>query len=140
MRVLIDTNVFISYLLSSRGAGVIQGILAAWVEDKFVLLVPEELLDEILVTVAGKPRLSTRIPSEELKEFLTTIQTFGEQIPRIADPIPEATKDPKDDYLLAYALVGAADYLVTGDEDLLVLNEQIQELQILTPRQFSEIL
>ena len=140
MRVLIDTNVFISYLLSSHGASVIQGILAAWVEDKFVLLVPEALLDEILVTVTGKPRLSTRIPSEELKEFLTTIQTFGEQIPRIADPIPEVTRDPKDDYLLAYALVGAADYLVTGDEDLLELNEQIQELQILTPRQFSEML
>ncbi len=64
MRVLIDTNVFISYLLSPHGAGVIQEILAAAAGGKFVLLLPEALLEEILVTVTGKPRLSTRIPPE----------------------------------------------------------------------------
>ena len=140
MRVLIDTNVFISYLLSPHGAGVIRGIFEAWMEDEFTLLVPEELLDEILITVTSKPRLSARIPSEVLEEFLFTVRTFGEEVPRITDPIPTVTRDPKDDYLLAYALVGRADYLVTGDDDLLTVDEQIQELHILTPRQFDEML
>jgi predicted nucleic acid-binding protein len=61
-------------------------------------------------------------------------------VPRVESPIPAVTRDPKDDYLLAYALVGEADYLVTGDEDLLVLEGQISELEILTPRQFSQVL
>lgn len=61
-------------------------------------------------------------------------------MPRIESPIPAVTRDPKDDYLLSYAPVGGADYIVTGDEDLLALHGQIQELEILTPRQFSEML
>ncbi len=49
------------------------------------------------------------------------------------------TRDPKDDYLLAYALVGKADYLVTGDEDLLEL-EQVDALKIVTAREFLTVL
>ena len=140
MRVLIDTNVFISYLLSPHTAGFVQTILQAWAEEKFTLLIPEALLDEILVTVTHKPNLAKRISPADLKAFLTTLQELGEEIPRIESPIPTVTRDPKDDYLLAYALVGGADYLVTGDEDLLVLEGQIPELEILTPRQFSQML
>ena len=140
MRVLIDTNVFISYLLSPHSAGVVQTILQAWAEEKFTLLIPEALLVEILVTVTHKPNLAKRISLDDLKVFLTTLQELGEDVPRIESPIPAVTRDPKDDYLLAYALVAEADYLVTGDEDLLVLEGQIPELKILTPRQFSQML
>ena len=45
---------------------------------------------------------------------------------------------PKDDYLPAYALVGQADYLVTGDKDLLVLQELISDFSIPTPWQFVD--
>lgn len=58
----------------------------------------------------------------------------------IEESIPAVTRDPKDDYLLAYALVGKADYLVTGDKDLLVLQAEIPDFEIVSPRQFSEIL
>jgi len=140
MRVLIDTNVFISYLLSSHSSGVIQEIFSALAEGRFTLMVPEALLNEILVTVTEKPRLAKRIPPDDLKEFLATIQELSEEVPRIENPIPAVTRDPTDDFLLAYGLVGGADYLVTGDEDLLALHGQIKELEILTPRQFSEML
>ncbi len=141
MRVLIDTNVFISYLLSPRiKKGVVQEIMAAFMADRFTLLLPEALLEETLETVRRKPRLSARIPPYELKEFIDILQEFGETIPRIEQPIPQVTRDPKDDYLLAYALVGDADYLVSGDEDLLVLQDEISEVSILSPRQFAEIL
>jgi hypothetical protein len=49
------------------------------------------------------------------------------------------TRDPKDDYLIAYALVGAADYRVTGDRDLLVLG-QVDDVKIVTPRAFATLL
>jgi len=45
----------------------------------------------------------------------------------------------KDDYLLAYAIVGQADFLISGDQDLLVL-EKVKNCQVLTPRDFSELL
>jgi hypothetical protein len=139
VRILIDTNVFISYLLSSHG-GAIRAIFEAWSLGAFTLLVPEALLDEIQVTVSDRPHLSSRIPLKVLEEFLATIKALSEEIGLITDPIPAVTRDPKDDYLLAYALVGAADYLVTGDDDLLALEGTIQELRILSPRQFAETL
>lgn len=53
--------------------------------------------------------------------------------------IPRITRDLKDDYLLAYAVVGEADYLVTGDKDLLVL-EKIGEVAIVSPADFAKLL
>jgi putative PIN family toxin of toxin-antitoxin system len=140
MRVLIDSNVFINYLLTPRGAGPIRMILQAWSQGEFTLLIPEALLEEIQVTVRNRPHLSRRIPLELLGEFLDTIKALSEESALITDPIPTVTRDSKDDYLLAYALVGAADYLITGDDDLLTLDGAIHELRILTPRAFAELL
>ena len=49
--------------------------------------------------------------------------------------MPSVTRDRKDDYLLAYAVVGRADYLVTGDRDLLVLGE-VEGVRIVSPAGF----
>jgi putative PIN family toxin of toxin-antitoxin system len=140
MRVLVDTNVFISYLLHPQNAGPVQRIFYALADEKVTLLIPEALLEEIRFTVASKPRLARRIPLPELDLFIASLRELATEIPLIEEPIPIVTRDPKDDYLLAYAFVGAADVLVTGDKDLLVLNDQIEGLHILTPRQFSELL
>ena len=139
-RVLIDTNVLISYLLQPDAPGAVQAILRAFLEGHFTLLVPGALLQELLVTVRGKRRLVKRIPPEELTTFIAVLEEFGEEVGEISDPIPMVTRDPKDDYLLAYALVGEADYLVTGDKDLLELQGQITGLEILTPAQFIDVL
>lgn len=140
MRVLIDTNVLISYLLSPRRPGAIRTIVRGFLEEQFTLLLPEDLLQETLKTVRDKPRLAKRISPPELTEFISILEEFGEEIARIEEPIPTITRDPKDDYLLAYALVGKADYLVSGDKDLLVLQGQFSDLSILTPAQFAEML
>jgi putative PIN family toxin of toxin-antitoxin system len=67
------------------------------------------------------------------------VSGLSETIPTIKEEIPAVTRDPKDDYLLAYALVGEADYLVTGDKDLLVL-KQVDTVKIVTSREFLSIL
>jgi len=138
MRVLLDTNVLISYLLRPDSTGTIQLILRAFLEERFTLLIPEALLEELVVTVRKKHRLAERIPPGELQSFMEILLQFGEGVAKIQEPIPKVTRDPKDDYLLAYALVGKADFLVTGDEDLLVLKDEIKEVHIVTPRQFVE--
>ena len=140
MRVLIDTNVFISHLLSPQRASAINRIFSALVAGTFTLLVPEDLLVEIEHTVQARPHLVNRIRPEELAEFLHLLRVLSEEIHHIDGPIPAVTRDPKDDYLLAYALVGKADFLVTGDQDLLVLNHLIEEIEILPPAQFSAVI
>jgi predicted nucleic acid-binding protein len=75
-----------------------------------------------------------------LEKFASLLTQFGEYVAKIDEPFPPITRDRNDDYLLAYAQVGAADYLVTGDKDLLALRGQVPGLGIVTPAQFVEIL
>lgn len=140
-RVLLDTNVLISYLLSPDAPGAVRALFRAFLAGQFMLLVPEALLNELQKTVRGKRRLSERIPDADLAEFMAILEAFGEPVATIREPIPAVTRDPKDDYLLAYALVGQADYLVTGDRDLLALRGQIPGLEVLPPAEFvAEVL
>jgi putative PIN family toxin of toxin-antitoxin system len=104
-----------------------------------VILLPGQLLEELTRKAHEKKYLADRITPQELQEFVALLSELAEAIPHIPEAIPAVTRDPKDDYLLAYALVGQADYLVTGDEDLLVL-KQIDQVKIVTPREFATIL
>ena len=104
------------------------------------MLLPEPLLQELIEAVRGKRRLSSRISPQELEAFIETLRDYAEKVGMIAGPIPKATRDVKDDYLLAYALVGKADYLVTGDKDLLALQGLLPGLEIVMPAQFIEVL
>lgn len=140
MRVLADTNVLISFLLSPGEGGAIRAIFRAFVNDQFTLLLPEQLLSELIASAQNKPRLAKRISAEQLSRFTALLVESAERIAEIEYPIPAVVRDPDDDFVLAYALVGTADYLVTGDRDLLVLNDQIAGLTILTPAQFAALL
>ena len=139
MRVLIDTNVFISYLLTPHHTGSVSVIFDALAHWRFDLLLPQDLLAEIQQTVQNKKSLSQRIPEATLDEFMNLLRMFGEEIAKITEPIPPITRDPKDDYLIAYAIIGRADYLVTGDKDLLVLGA-VDTVSIVTPVEFADLL
>ena len=137
MRLLLDANILISYLLHSGADSPITRIVESCVLGKVTLLLPEALLAELTESVANKPYLRARIQTEEFARLATILRRIGETIPRIESPIPAVTRDPKDDYLLAYAVVGEADYLITGDNDLLVL-QQVVGVTICRPRDFVD--
>jgi len=137
MRVLLDANIFISYLLNPRADGSINSIIKTGILGKFTILLPEAVLDEFSTRIESKPYLAQRIQSEELRRLKAILLANSEVIAPIMGEIPAVTRDPKDDYLLAYAVVGEADYLVTGDKDLLVLNE-VQGVKICRPREFVD--
>lgn len=139
MRVLLDANIFISYLLNPQKPGALRAIMRAAFEGELTFLLPEALLAEFVNKIPQKPFLADRINAEELQQFVNLIHQVGEVVPVIREEIPAVTRDPKDDYLLAYGMVGEADYLVTGDEDLLVLG-QVGTLTIITPRDFVAVL
>ena len=137
MRVLIDTNVLISYLVQpGREGAVIQAAL----ERRFTLLMPQAVLDEVEATVRSKPRLSKRIPLRDLEIFTNRLTQFSEHVTVLNEPFPAVTRDRNDYYLLAYARATKADYLVTGDKDLLTLQGKITALAIVTPTQFADLL
>ncbi len=139
MRVLLDANLFISFLLNPRRHSASNEVVRRAVLGDFTLLVPEELFGKISSRAKSKPYLMKRIRGVEIDEMVEIISSVAEFIPVIEEAIPAVVRDPKDDYLLAYAVVGRADFLVTGDKDLLVLRE-VEGVRILTPREFMKVL
>jgi len=145
MRALLDANILISYLLNPDRDSATTRVLEAGVSGAFTLLVPEALLEEVCETVRSHEHLSRRISSAALEALIALVPQVGEVVPRITQPLPAVTRDRKDDYLMAYALVGRADCLVTGDADLLVLDgidlgSGQAPLRILTAAAFWEML
>src|SRR5207253_3689994 len=112
-----------SYLLTPNRAGVVASIVAAALRAEFTLLLPEDLLTEIRDVTQNKPYLATRIAPDAMEQLVAHLLSVSELIAMHHEQIPHICRDVKDDYLLAYAVVGQADYLVSGDKDLLVLRE-----------------
>lgn len=139
MRALLDTNILISFLLTPESGSPIAGILRRAYAGEFTLILPQELQRELARKIREKRYLAERITLQQGEEFVALLSEVSEVIPAISSEIPAVTQDPKDDYLLAYAVVGEADYLVTGDDHLLSL-PQVAEVRIVTAPQFADIL
>ena len=139
MRVLLDVNIYLSYLLKPETESAIARVVEAGILGDYTPVTPKALWDELENVVQRKPYLRERITPEQMHRFRSIIGAVAELTPEITAPIPRVTRDPKDDYLLAHAVLDDVDYLVTGDEDLLALRE-ISPVRILTPRAFVRVL
>ena len=115
-RVVIDTNIWISFLIGKS----LKSLLPKIIDKKVQLLFSHESLEE-LVNVLHRPKLQKYFSSSQVSELLLLINQLAEVI-EVKSKV-DACRDPKDNFLLALCLDGKADYLVTGDEDLLVLEE-----------------
>jgi uncharacterized protein len=138
MKVLFDANVLLSYLLTPKKDSTIAIVIETAVAH-LSLVVPPSLLNEVWQTYHKYPHLRQRIDVDEVEQLVTLLEELGEAPTLSDDEMQALSRDPKDDYLLAYGLVAEAHYLVTGDQDLLTL-EQVETLHILTPQQFLHVL
>lgn len=138
-RVLLDATMLLSYLLPSRPESSIRVVVQAAIAGQYRFLLPHALLDEVVQKITTKPYFVQRVTAAELQTFVALLQTIGEVIPPITQAIPAVSRDAKDTYLLAYALVGQAEYLVTGDADRLVVR-QVEGVRIVTPAEFAIML
>lgn len=129
MRVFIDTNVLVS-AFATRGlsADLVRLVL---VEHEF--LTGEVNLEEL--TRVLKRRFRT---SDQLIESILTLLREQLIVPRPSVPADVPERDPDDQWVVASALAGEADVLVTGDRDLLDLGSRAP-LPIVTPRGFWEM-
>ena len=112
LRVVVDTNIWIRTLL---GGQVSLPVLVALHEEKFKLIFSDALMDE-LTDVWQRPRLRKRIDPHDASELIELIKLSGERVE--LKTIPPRCRDPKDHPVLATAIDGHADAIVTGDDDL----------------------
>ena len=134
---VLDTNVLVSGLIAAEGAP--RQILDAWSEGDYTLVTSLYLVEE-LAHVLSYPRIAERLPLDdaELGAVLTGLLAKAEVTPGQLH-LPGVTRDPKDDAVVACAVEGKADYIVSGDQDLLALGEY-QGIRVITPRHFVELL
>lgn len=123
-KIVIDTNLWISFLLTSDYSK-IDSLLS---KETIVLLFSQELLDEF-VEVAQRPRFRKYFSIDDLENLLLKVRTKAEFVSVTSDI--DICRDPKDNFLLALAQDGKATHLITGDNDLLVL-EKIGKTKIIT--------
>jgi uncharacterized protein len=130
MRVVVDTNVFISAALKEKTPPETAVHLAAANH----LLLKSTLTERELFVTLGRSRLAPLIPPDFLG-WLHELMAAAELV-EITDRIA-ACRDPKDDKFLELAVNGHADVLITGDRDLLALNP-FRGVPIITPTDFVQ--
>ncbi len=131
-RVVLDTNILISATIVPHGAP--ARVFAAAVAGKITLVVSDAGLTEY-ENVIQRRHITTKY--RDIARLITDILEFlRHDSIRIYDPQTiRVVKDPKDDFLLACAIAGKANYIISGDEHLLALREY-RGVKILTPRDF----
>ena len=132
MRLVVDTNTFISALLA--GTSLPAHLMVLWREGQFDLLTAPDQLDE-LMRVTRYPKMRARLQpalagrlSNELRDLAVVVKQL---------PVVTISPDPYDNYLLAMAAAaGAADFLVTGDKRDLLALKLYAGTKIITVRDF----
>lgn len=130
MRVCLDTNVLVA-AFATRGlcADVLRAVLA-----EHDLVVGEVILDEVRHILSAKFGLPP--------DRITAVEGVLTSVPVVARPAaPDRLRmrDPDDAWIVATAVAGSADVLVTGDQDLLAVADDAP-IPIVTPRQFWQLL
>lgn len=119
MRAVLDPNIYVSGLLSPAGAP--AGVLRAWRDGRFEVVVSPALLSE-LERVLAYPKLRKRIPREQAAAFLAYLESNAEVA---ADGVAAVrTADPDDDCLVGLAQQTRA-AIVSGDRHLLDLADRL---------------
>lgn len=130
VKVIFDTNVWISFLIGKRIVKIKHYIS----DGSITIVTTAQLLTEIK-TVTSREKLKKYFPKENVKELIELLETIAEKVDII--PTHFLNRDPKDNFLLDLIDFSKADYLVTGDKDLLQHNP-FKTAQILTPAKFIE--
>ncbi len=132
---VLDTNVLISGLLVAEGHS--ARLLDAWLAERFTLVTSLFQIEEVL-HVLSYPRIARRLSLTE-PEFAAFVQSLLVRTRLTTGELrlSGVTRDPTDDAIVACAVEGRAQFIVSGDQDLLILGVY-QGILIITPRQFLE--
>jgi uncharacterized protein len=130
IRIIIDTNLWISFLITKDFTKLDEIIFSR----HGILVFSQELLDEFL-EVARRPKFRRFFSVSDIEEILETIEEYADFV-KVQTQI-KVCRDPKDNFLLSLSVDGNADFLLTGDKDLLDLTK-FGETTILTISDFLQ--
>lgn len=135
MRVVLDTGIFVSALITTGTPP--DMLYRAWRKGLFELITSTEQIEE-LSHVLGYKKLQKYISPKNASILLDTIHAVS--MVQKSIPYVELSPDPDDNKIIATAIAGEADYLVTGDKKDLLSLESADGIPIITARQAVEIL
>jgi hypothetical protein len=131
-KVIIDSNVLVSILKGSKS---LSALYKAFKQERFKLIISSEILKE-LAAVLYRPSLE--ISSKDIRKLFKLIKMKAIRIkPRCLHI--DICRDPADNFILELASEAKADFIVTGDKDLLVL-KSFRKIPIITPKEFIALL
>ncbi len=130
VKVIFDTNVWISFLIGKRLAKIKQYIS----DGSITIITTEQLLTEIKM-VTSREKLKKYFPAESVTELVELLETIAKKV--TIRPTHFINRDPKDNFLLDLIDFSKEDYLVTGNKDLLEHNP-FKTANILSPTEFEK--
>lgn len=131
-KIILDTNLWISFLISKKFSQIDKLI-----ENKKITLVFSDELIEEFVDVVRLPKFEKYFSKSDVEKLLDCFDQYGELIKVKSDV--NICRDEKDNFLLNLSIDSKADYLITGDNDLLVL-KQIEKTKIITFTDFMQLI
>ena len=136
IQAIIDTNILVSALIKPEGT--VGPVLHRLRDGDYEIVLSEQLLTE-LVDVLNRPRIKEKygLDTEDIETVLALLLLRG----RIVSPVErvDVCRDPKDNMFLEAALTAEADVIVSGDEDLLVL-DSFRSIPVIGPAAFLQLI
>jgi len=133
---VLDANVLVSGVLAlERSTTTLGRLMLALEALEFRLVISEMILSEVEKNVARVLGSAVDGPNT-LSDYLNFLRMVAD-VTEVTSVTPGIATHPEDDWILATAVLGEVEFLVTGDKQLLALNEY-RGVKIITPRQFVE--
>jgi uncharacterized protein len=131
VKVVFDTNILIAAFLTE---GLCSGLLIRARKHDFDLILSDDILREFKGVLTKKIKIS----SSDISEIIDIINEAASEILHKINFAQRICRDPDDDMIIACAVEAGADYIVTGDQDLLTL-KKFKNIIILSPRNFETL-
>lgn len=131
MKAVLDTNVLIAAFLTE---GLCSGLMIRARKRAFGLV----LCDDIISEFEGILRKKFKITPADVSEISAIVSEAATEILHDLSSVPDVCRDPNDNMIIACAVDAHAGYIVTGDEDLLILKKH-KDIVIINPRNFEAL-
>ena len=131
-KVIIDSNIWVSFLIGKNLRNLVQYVR----NEQIAIITCEEQLQELSLAFQ-KPKLQKYFQPNQIVTFFSFLKGVSIIVP--INGITPLCRDPKDDYLLALSITSDAHYLITGDNDLLDM-QQINNTIIIKYTDFEKIM
>lgn len=129
-KIIIDINIWISFLIGKE----LQSLKDLIVSEKVKVITTDQLINEIRL-VTSRDKLKKYFNQDKVSDLISLLGILADKVK--IKKINKACRDPKDDFLLALCKESKANYLITGDKDLLDI-KVFGRTKIVTVKQFTE--